>query len=84
MLDFMRNPGLFNGRRSYNRPPGLPRLLFHLYAGEPGLTSHFYARFNTSTAAQQQEAAVLDLVYIALGLSLFGLMQLYARWAAKG
>ena len=27
--------------------------------------------------------AMLDLIYLALGLGLFGLMQLYARWAAK-
>jgi len=26
---------------------------------------------------------VLDLTYLALGLALLGLMQLYARWAAK-
>jgi len=26
---------------------------------------------------------MLDLTYLALGLALFGLMQLYARWAAK-
>jgi hypothetical protein len=29
------------------------------------------------------EHAMLDLIYLALGLGLFGLMQLYARWAAK-
>jgi len=26
---------------------------------------------------------MLDLIYLALGLGLFGLAQLYARWAAK-
>jgi len=26
---------------------------------------------------------MLDLIYLALGIGLFGLMQLYARWAAK-
>jgi len=26
---------------------------------------------------------MLDLIFLALGLGLFGLMQLYARWAAK-
>jgi hypothetical protein len=30
-----------------------------------------------------EETAMLDLIYLALGLGLFGLMQLYARWAAK-
>jgi hypothetical protein len=29
------------------------------------------------------EHSMLDLIYLALGLGLFGLMQLYARWAAK-
>ena len=30
-----------------------------------------------------EETAMLDIIYLALGLGLFGLMQLYARWAAK-
>jgi len=29
------------------------------------------------------DGAMLDIVYLALGVGLFGLMGLYARWAAN-
>jgi hypothetical protein len=33
--------------------------------------------------AASSERNMLDLVFLALGLGLFGLMGLYARWAAR-
>jgi hypothetical protein len=38
-------------------------------------------RFTVSTA--QGDGTMLDILYLALGVGLFGLMGLYARWAAN-
>jgi hypothetical protein len=38
-------------------------------------------RFTASTT--KGDVTMLDLIYLALGIGLFGLMGLYARWAAN-
>ena len=48
------------------------------------LTSYFYAAgLRSLSGFATGGTAVLDLTYIALGLASFGLMALYARWAAN-
>ena len=63
-------------------PPG--RSLCRIYAGARELTSQFYALGLSSCSSTKSGARVmLDLVYLALGIGLFALMGLYARWAAN-
>jgi hypothetical protein len=58
--------------------------LFRPYAAAPHSVSHPYADPLSSCSSKPTgEHSMLDLIYLALGLGLFGLMQLYARWAAK-
>lgn len=33
--------------------------------------------------AQETEAPMLDIIYVAVGVGFFALMALYARWAAN-
>jgi hypothetical protein len=55
-----------------------------VYAGSTKLASNFYAAGRSSPTRQtSRRAAMLDLVYLLLGLGVFGLMGLYARWAAN-
>jgi hypothetical protein len=54
------------------------------YAAGAHSASHPYTDPLSSCSSQSTgEHSMLDLIYLALGLGLFGLMQLYARWAAK-
>ena len=47
------------------------------------LTSNFYAALSSSFPDTAGDTLMLDLIYLALGLGLFALMGLYARWAAN-
>jgi hypothetical protein len=58
--------------------------LFLPYDGDQGSASNTYAsviRFTVSTT--KGDVTMLDIVYLALGVGLFGLMGLYARWASN-
>lgn len=58
--------------------------LFHFDTGGPKLVSNFYAGRPSSFRSKPAGGlAMLDLVYLALGIGLFALMGLYARWAAN-
>ena len=54
-----------------------------LYRRPPTHIAFLHAAQYLHGSSLNEETAMLDLIYLALGLGLFGLMQLYARWAAK-
>jgi hypothetical protein len=57
--------------------------LSRAYAANRKSVSNLYAPYLSSSSSQPTGGRhMLDLIYLALGLGLFGLMSLYARWAA--
>src|SRR4029077_9457984 len=58
--------------------------LFRVYVGPQQSASNFYARKPSSFWSKSTGGVrMLDLIYLALGLSIFALMGLYASWAAN-
>jgi hypothetical protein len=58
--------------------------LFRVYVRPPQSVSNLYARKPSSIWSKSTGGVrMLDLIYLALGLSIFALMGLYARWAAN-
>jgi hypothetical protein len=58
--------------------------LSRAYVGARRFVSNLYAAKPSFCPSKPTGGAqMLDLVYLALGLGLFALMSLYARWAAN-
>ena len=58
--------------------------LFRVYVGYRQFVSNLYAvKPSSSWSTPTGGIRMLDLLYLALGLGLFALMGLYARWAAN-
>jgi len=66
------------------RPIAGVQSLFRAYAAGTTFISNLYLPRPSSCSSNPTGGpSMLDLVYLGLGLALFGLMSLYAHWAAS-